>query len=92
MIPTTMMAEGSKMAKVGATMAKKAAEGEKRIQVPVRLTQDVADRLDRIIWHTGKGRNKQNLLERAVLELIEKIEKEENKGKPFPPIPEEGGE
>ncbi len=72
-------------------MAKKKDEEAKRIQVPVRLDVETADRLDRIIWHTGKGRSKQNLLEMAVKDLIAKIEEEENDGEPFPPIPPKKG-
>lgn len=70
-------------------MAKKKTDKERRIQIPVRLEAAWADRLDRIIYWTGRGRTKQNLLEKAVKRLIEEIEREENRGKSFNPIPKE---
>jgi hypothetical protein len=63
------------------------AHSEKRIQVPVRLRVEMHDRLRRLLYWNARGRNMQSCLEAAVLDWLQKIELEENKGKPFRPIP-----
>lgn len=57
---------------------------EKRISLLVRLPLDLALRMRRLIFWTGQGRTGQGLLVQGLEELLDRIEAEENKGKPYP--------
>ena len=58
-----------------------------RTQMSVRLTQEVMDRYHRMMYWAARGRNFQTLAEKAIIDALDRIEKEENNGKPWPPIP-----
>ena len=62
---------------------------ENRTQMSVRLTQEVMDKYQRMMYWAARGRNFQSLAEKAIIDALDKIEKDENNGKPWPPVPKE---
>ena len=58
----------------------------KKVQVPVRLAPELLVRIRRILYWRPLGRSLQSIAEKAILEAVQKIEKEEG---PFKPTPDE---